>query len=104
MTYYGLSGTITAQPGKRDELVTILLKAANLLEQNEDCIHYVVATDDTLDTVSITEVWRNKAGHDASLSPTDIRTLVMSAKPLIKDMSKGIETVILGGKGLPHDH
>ena len=101
MTYYGLSGTIIAQSGRRDELVTILLKAANLLEQNKDCVYYAVATDDSADTIWITEVWRSKAGHDASLEPTDIRALIMSAKPLIKDMSTGVETVVLGGKGLP---
>lgn len=55
MTYYGLSGTITAQPGKRDELVAILLKAAGLLRQNKDCILYMVATDDSADTIWITE-------------------------------------------------
>lgn len=103
MTYYGLSGTITAQPGKRDELVAILLKAADLLQQNKDCILYVVATDDSADTIWITEAWRSKAGHDASLEPTTIRTLVMSARPFIKNMSQGTETTVLGGKGLPYD-
>ncbi len=44
---YSLVGKFTAATGKQNELLEVLLKAADLLEGNQGCIHYLVgATDD----------------------------------------------------------
>lgn len=54
---YGLFGKFSAQPGRRDDLVTYLLQAAKLLERNSNCIHYIVSTSDEPEAVWVCEVW-----------------------------------------------
>lgn len=98
--YYGYSGKITAQPGKRDELVNILLAAAVALESNEACVHYLVSVTDHPDEIFVRETWTTKEAHDASLEPEEVKAVISSAMPLIAGMSDQLETAILGGKGV----
>ena len=96
---YGLFGKFDAQEDKRDELIKILLKAAELLQRNDDCIEYIVGKSEKPNEVWVSELWTSKAAHDASLEPEDIRELVMSALPYIAGMPSGTEYYPLGGKG-----
>jgi quinol monooxygenase YgiN len=59
------------------------------------------ATDDP-DAIWITEAWRTKEDHDASLQREDVRAVITTARPLIAAM-EGFEITPLGGKGLPKD-
>ena len=97
---YGLVGKFTAQPGKRDELAALLLRAAELLGRNGDCIHYLISTADEAEAIWVTETWTTKAAHDASLEPAEVRALIAQARPLIAAMSEQRELHVLGGKGL----
>lgn len=97
---YGLFGKFIAVDGKRDELIAILLQAAELLQQNGDCHTYIVGTSDNPNDVWVSELWENKEAHDAALEPEDIRELIMTARPLMADMPAGTEFQALGGKGL----
>lgn len=97
---YGLFGKFSAQPGKRDDLVGYLLRAAELLERNPGCIHYVVSTSDEPDAVWVSEVWTDQDAHDASLEPEDVRALIQEARPLIAGMSDQTQLTVHGGKGL----
>lgn len=97
---YGLFGKFTAQPGRRDDLVTYLLQAAKLLERNSGCIHYIVGTSDEPEAVWVWEVWINVAAHDASLEPEDIKALIQEARPLIVGMSDRTQLAVQSGKGL----
>ena len=99
---YGLFGKFSAVPGKRDELVDHLLRAAALLERNDDCLYYLVGTSDEPDAVWVIEGWTDRAAHDASLEPEDVRALVQKARPLIAGMSDQTQLCVHGGKGLPH--
>ena len=98
---YGLLGSMTAQPGRGEDLVAILLRAAQLLERNPECLHYVVSTSGEPDVVWVSEVWTDQAAHDASLEPEDVRALVQQAIPLIAGMSEQTHLTVRGGKGLP---
>jgi len=98
---YGLFGKFSTWPGRRDDLVTYLLRAAKLLERNPDCIHYIVSTSDEPEAVWVCEVWTNVAAHDASLEPEDIRALIGEARLLIVGMSDQTPLAVQGGKGLP---
>jgi len=102
MNYYGLAGTMTAKQGRRDELTQILLQAAKLLQSNSGCIQYIIShVNDDPDVVWVSEVWIDKAAHDSSLEPQEIRDLVMSALPLLANSpQQGSELKVLGGKGL----
>lgn len=98
---YGLLGKFSAQPGRRDDLVGYLLQAAELLERNPGCIHYIVSTTDEPEAVWVFEVWTDKTAHDTSLEPDDIKALIQEARPLIAGMSDQTQLTVLGGKGLP---
>ncbi|WP_127130313.1 putative quinol monooxygenase [Georgenia sp. SYP-B2076] len=98
---YGLIGKLTAQAGRREELVDLLLQAAEALTRDPGCLHYVVSTSDEPEAVWVWEVWADKAAHDASLEPADVRALIRAARPLIAGMSDQAGLAVLGGKGLP---
>ena len=99
--YYGFIGTFIAKPGKRDELLAILLKAADVLQTNNECLLYVMGTSDTEpDALWSNEIWTSKAAHDASLEPEDVKAVISQAMPLIASMGSKTELTIVGGKGL----
>lgn len=97
---YGLVGKFSAQPGRRDELLEHLLRAAELLEANPSCLHYLVSTSEEPDAVWVSEVWTDKDAHAASLEPEEIRALIQRARPLIAGISDRTELQVHGGKGL----
>jgi quinol monooxygenase YgiN len=97
---YGLIGKFLAQPGKGDELAALLLGAANALEGFPGCLQYVVSTSDEPGAVWVTEVWTDRAAHDASLEPDETRALIERARPLIAGYSDATHLNVLGGAGL----
>jgi quinol monooxygenase YgiN len=96
---YGLIGKIRAAPGKRDELLAILLDATGALP---GCLSYIVAGDpaDT-SAIWVTEVWTDSASHKASLALPGVQAAIARAKPLIAGFEFQIETEPAGGFGLP---
>lgn len=99
---YGLFGKMRAQPGRRDDLIAHLLRAASLLHDLDGCYLYVINSDpDDPDGIWVNEVWRSQADHQASLQHAAIVELISAARPLIAEMPVRIEVTPLGGKGLP---
>ena|ERR1700694_2282176 len=99
---YGIYTRHTAKPGQRDNLVAILLGAADLLRDNHDCLHWVVNTTDEPDIVWVNVVWTSKEAHDASLQPENVRALIGEAKQFLSEdvMPQQIFRTPVGGKGL----
>jgi quinol monooxygenase YgiN len=95
---YGLIGKMTATPGKRDELIVILLDGvANM----PGCLSYIVATDATdANAIWITEAWDSKASHEASLSLPSVKDAIAKGRPLIAGFSDRTVTTPVGGHGL----
>jgi len=63
---YGLIGKMTAVPGKRDDLIAVLLEGVATMP---GCLSYIVAKDTgDANAIWITEAWDSKASHEASLS------------------------------------
>ncbi|MEX2160537.1 MAG: antibiotic biosynthesis monooxygenase [Anaerolineales bacterium] len=99
---YGLQGKIIAIEGQRDALAKILLQAAEALQQNPECIHYLVSNlPEERDALWVSEVWTTKEAHDKSLEPDDIRALIAQARPILEKFDEQIVLEALGGKGLP---
>jgi quinol monooxygenase YgiN len=96
---FGMHGAFKAQPGKGKELAGILLEAANGLRADEACLLYVVSREGE-DTVWVTEVWTDRAAHDASLRAPGVPEMIARARPLIAGMEGRAEFQPLGGKGL----
>lgn len=101
MPRYGLHGKMLAQPGQRDALAALLLEAAREVADAPGCEMYLIATAaDDAGALWITEVWRDKAAHDASLTLPGVQAIIARARPLIAGFGERFESVPLGGKGL----
>lgn len=95
---FGLVGKMRAQPGRRDELLAILLGSTGAMP---GCLSYIVARDPTdADAIWITEVWDGKDSHKASLQLPEVRAAIAQAMPLIAGFDISMETEPLGGFGL----
>ena len=96
---YGLIGKIVATAGKREELISLLLQGT---EQMPGCLSYVIAKDQADDDgIWITEVWDDKASHDASLSLPAVKKAIAAARPMIAAFNTPGVTTPVGGHGLP---
>ena len=95
---YGLIGKMIAVPGKRDELISILLEGAAIMP---GCLSYIVAKDTgDADAIWITEAWDSKASHEASLSLPSVKEAIAKGRPLIAGFSDRVVTTPVGGTGL----
>ncbi|MBM7565227.1 putative quinol monooxygenase [Paenibacillus sacheonensis] len=101
MAKFGLSGKMMAQPGKRDELATLLLEATAAMKDVKDCQVYIVSVlPEEPDAIWITEVWSSAEAHQASLALDTTRAMIQRAKPLIAGFEQQIRHVPLGGIGV----
>jgi quinol monooxygenase YgiN len=99
---FGLHGRLLAQPGQGDELEAILLEAAGALESNDDCLLYVVSRQTgEPEALWVTEAWRSREAHRASLEDEGVRALIQRAMPLIAKLPERTDELRpVGGKGL----
>jgi quinol monooxygenase YgiN len=81
---FGLHGTIRAKPGQRSALLAVLLDASKGAPRMPGCRLYILSlVPDDPDAIAVTEVWDDKASHDASLSLESVREAIGRARPLI---------------------
>ena len=95
---YGLIGKMLAHPGQRDALLEILLEGTAAMP---GCLSYVIATDlADPDALWITEVWVDRAHHQASLQLAAVQAAIAKGRPLIAGFGERHETLPVGGQGL----
>lgn len=95
---YGLIGSFSAHPGKRDELMALMTASVGNMP---GCRSYVVAKDKTdPDKVWVTEVWDSAESHKGSLNLPEVAETIKRAMPLIAGFGEHIETVPVGGFGI----
>ena len=95
---YGLIGRMLTAPGKRDELVAILLEGTG---EMPGCLSYVIALDPAHDdAIWVTEVWDTQESHAASLKLPAVQAAIAKGRPMIAGFGERFETVPLGGHGL----
>ena len=95
---YGLIGSFSAHPGKRDELVALMTAAVGDMP---GCLSYVVGKDGKdPDKLWITEVWDSAESHKASLQIPAVAAVIKQAMPLIAGFGEHIEYEPVGGHGL----
>ncbi|MFG3288866.1 putative quinol monooxygenase [Streptomyces sp. NPDC048179] len=96
---YGYIGSMKTRPGRRDDVVAILLSAAENLREL-GCRSYVVGlADDDPDTIVVTEVWESKEHHDASLRLPEAKAAITAAMPMLTGEFTGRELTVAGGLG-----
>lgn len=96
---YGLIGKIHVVPGKRDELVSILLDGVAGMP---GCLSYIIANDSTdSNAIWVTEVWDSQKSHEASLTLPSVKDAIARGKPLIAGFGDRYVTQPVGGHGIP---
>jgi len=96
---HGLIGSMSAAPGRRDDLIAILTAAVSNMP---GCLSYIVAKDTKdANTIWITEIWDSQASHDASLSLAAVKKAIAAATPMIAGFGDQVVTTPVGGYGLP---
>jgi quinol monooxygenase YgiN len=99
---WGMIAKITLLPGKREEMLQILQESA---ADMQGCLSYVVAKDAADEnTVWVTEVWDEKASHDASLSLPAVKNAIPRAKAIVSNFERIAITAPAWGVGLPAAH
>lgn len=92
---YGLIGRIKAKPGQRDALAALLVGGTDSMP---GCLSYIIGEDlADADSLWVTEVWENKAAHEASLSLPAVRDAIARGRPLIAGFDTVAQTRPIGG-------
>jgi quinol monooxygenase YgiN len=96
-----MCGKVIAVPGRRDELVDVLLEAAEVVGQMPECELYVVSTvrgED--DAIWVTELWASEEAHTGSLGNDEVHALIGRGRPLIAEFAQQVRFTPVGGTGL----
>src|SRR5262245_23546917 len=85
---YGFRTTLTARPGKGEELVNLLLTATTGTgpATSEHCVAFAVARSATnKDLVYVTEGWTTKERHAEAYASENAKALTAMIAPLVSD-------------------
>lgn len=94
---YGVIGQMIAVPGRREELIAILLQGTQAMPGN---IAYLIAEDlADPDAIWITEVWRTRTDHANSLKLEAVQAAIAKGRPLIAGFGTRAETRPVGYAG-----
>jgi quinol monooxygenase YgiN len=98
---YSMTGKLTAKAGKRSELTSILLRAAEGVSHITECRAYIVLEDlHDENSVWVFEMWDTQQAHDDSLKDEQVRALIAEAMPILAGAPSGSELRVMGGHGL----
>jgi quinol monooxygenase YgiN len=96
---YGFHATLTAQPGKGDELVALLLGSPSL--SNDDCLVFLVGRSASdADSVSVTEGWSSKEAHGRFFGSDIAQAYIARFAALVVGESVYADHVPVGGKAV----
>ncbi|PPS88917.1 putative quinol monooxygenase [Streptomyces sp. MH60] len=97
---YGRIASMKTRPGFRDEVVALLLSGADGLREAGCDLYLVGLSDDDETTIWVTEVWRSREHHDASLELPEAKAAIGRAMPMLTGEFTGQEMSVAGGLGL----
>jgi len=90
------AGTLQTFPGKRDELVALLVRQNDSLA-TAGCLAYEVGVnEDEPNTVFVVERWRDAAAHKASLALPAVQASISAARPLLTGTFGGFRFDVVG--------
>ncbi|MEV6607176.1 antibiotic biosynthesis monooxygenase [Kutzneria sp. NPDC051319] len=94
---HGFHATMTARPGRGDEVVRVLLDAPSM--PNEDCVVFLVCRSaENPDTISVTEGWTSQEAHSRFFAGEAAQHFVERLQPLLEGESRYTDEVPVGGK------
>lgn len=88
------------RPGRRNDVVTILLSAVDGLRAAGCDSYTVYVSDADDDTIWVTEVWPTKEHHQASLELPETKAAIGKAMPLLTGEFTSQELAVVGGLGI----
>jgi quinol monooxygenase YgiN len=105
---FGVCGRMTAQPGRRDEVVDLIGKGARAWGDASGLIAYsVITTLEEPDTILLTEAWTDKAAHDTWIGSEPGRMVAQKIVALLAEpptvwsgdvlLARGHGTAVLPG-------
>lgn len=94
---HGFHATMTAQQGKGDEVVELLLSAPSL--SNDDCVVFLISRSvSNRDLVYVTEGWTSEEAHGRFFATAEAQALVAKLQPLLATESQYTDELPVGGK------
>jgi len=94
---HGFHATMTAQPGRGDEVVKLLLEAPSL--PHPDCVVFLVGRSaGNPDVVHVTEGWTSREAHGAFFGSEPAQEFVAALQALLTGESGYSDEVPVGGK------
>lgn len=101
MSKFGLFGKFTVKEDERESLVSILLEAAESMENLDECeMYHVSICENEPNSVFVYEVWSSENAHRESLTLESTQLLIKQAKPIITGMERIATLKPEGGKGI----
>lgn len=97
---YGRFGTLTARPGRRDAVVALLVGGAAALKEIGCEIYLVNVSEAKPDVIWVSEVWKSRDAHRASLALPAVRAAIAEAMPMLTGEFESVEFAVVGGLGL----
>jgi quinol monooxygenase YgiN len=96
---YGFCATMTARPGKSDELIDLLLSATtDGSGASEQCVVYLVGRSaSNRDVVHVTEGWTTREAHAENFATEQAKAFVARIAPLLADEPRFQDEVPIGG-------
>jgi len=99
MNKFVMYGKLTAHPGKRDELASMMLES-DTMKGMDGCLLYILnESEDEPDAIWIVEVWTDAEAHANSLKNENVQALIQRCRPLIANAGP-VPLRPLGGIGV----
>ena len=101
---FSVYGRMTALPGRRDELIAVLLDGFRAGGENSGLLAYTInkAFDDP-DAIWLTQLWIDKEAHDATTRSEPVAAVSRQLPPLLARQPEGCygDAVHVGGQADP---
>jgi quinol monooxygenase YgiN len=99
---YGFHATMSAQPGKGDALVELLLSGTTTgPAAHDDCLVFLVSRSaSNPDVVHLTEGWTSEEAHDRVFTTDEAQVHIARFGELVDGETQYVDEVPVGGKAL----
>lgn len=95
MTFANI-GTLGVKPGTRDDVVAILTRRNQQMNEAGCLLYEVGVNDDEPDTVFVAELWTSAEAHQNSLQLDSVRAAIAEAMPLLSGEMGGNQYFVKG--------
>jgi quinol monooxygenase YgiN len=87
---FSVWGRMTALPGRRDELISVLRDGFDAARDGRGLLMYSINTDlGDPDTIWLTQLWIDQEAHDATTGSEPVATATRQLPPLLAQQPEG---------------